>query len=356
MRVFDVPFLPDEEYLAFLGLNLARIHSLHFSLYDADAPDARHRTEIHSPQRLAALLGRLPGPRKYLLVNSRFHAARFYEASSAAAGGLGGLLRSLETLLEAGALHGLVFADYFLLQALSDASPELCRALEAVPSINCQIDSAEKALLQLDAIGRTQFRPPAKLLLDRNVNRRIFELRAMAQALRAALPNVAITLMANEGCLYQCPFKPAHDALIAADCASGAHYAATAPVRALGCVRVYAEAPERLFQSPFIRPEDLDMYADIADVAKLCGRTQGPAVMKRIVAAYFTGGYAGNLLELMDAMEGLADVLEIPNAALPHDFCSTVAHCDKRCAACGYCRELAARFLIRRGPTLKPYR
>jgi collagenase-like PrtC family protease len=348
-RAFDLPFLPDEAYIAFLALRQERIHSVHFSLFAESIPDARHAAGALPAERLAELLGRLPGPSKYALLNSRFHAPSLYTAP-----GLRPLLDRLEILLSGDALHGVVFADFLLLQALSDASPELCRALEAVPSVNCRVNTLDVALSMLDVIGKTRFRAPSKLLLDRNLNRRLPELRKLAQALRGAVPGLAITLMANEGCLYECPYKPAHDALIAAQRASPG-IDAGAPVRELGCGRLFHEAPERLLQSPFIRPEDLDMYADIADIAKLCGRTQGGAVMRGIVSAYLAGEFDGNLLELMDAQEQLASRLKMPNAALPADFCATVANCDKRCAECGYCRELCERLLTRRGPTLNPY-
>lgn len=348
-RAFDLPFLPDEAYLAFLAAHQERIHSLHFSLFDQAIPDARHAAGALPAERLAELLGRAPGPNKYALLNSRFHTPNLYTGK-----GLKPLLQRLEILLSTDTLQGILFADLFLLQALSDASPELARALEAVPSVNCVVNTLDSALALLDVVDKTRFKPPRKLLLDRNLNRRLPELRALAHALRAEVPGLALALMANEGCLYECPYKLAHDALIAAQRARPEFGDVGVPVRELGCGRLFHREPERLLQSPFIRPEDLDMYADIADIAKLCGRTQGAAVMTKIVSAYLAGEHAGNLLELMDAMEQAAGGLELPNAALPADFCATVANCDKRCARCGYCRELCESLLIRRGPTLAP--
>ena len=76
--------------------------------------------------------------------------------------------------------------------------------------------------------------------------------------------------------------------------------------------------------SPGIRPEDLDVYKNITDVNNLCGRTQGPKAMTRIVAAYLDARHAGKLLELLGAMEPLAKVLNVPKTSLPAEFGATL--------------------------------
>src|SRR5690349_2158743 len=70
----DLPLVPDEAYLEFLRAHRKRIASLHFSLYAPVAADARVRLAELPAGKLAALVGRIPGPRKFALLNSRFHA------------------------------------------------------------------------------------------------------------------------------------------------------------------------------------------------------------------------------------------------------------------------------------------
>ncbi|MFW5735010.1 MAG: hypothetical protein ACOCWR_08130, partial [Oceanidesulfovibrio sp.] len=106
----------------------------------------------------------------------------------------------------------------------------------------------------------------------------------------------------------------------------------------------------RLLASPFIRPEDQSAYVGLADALKLCGRTRGPGVMRRIVEAYARGSFAGNLLLLMDSMEPLAGVMRLRNEDIPGEFLRRVTTCAKNCAGCGWCGELAESLLTRTGP------
>jgi collagenase-like PrtC family protease len=171
------------------------------------------------------------------------------------------------------------------------------------------------------------------------------------------VPEAGLVLLANEGCLERCPFRPAHESHIglgrmeAGDEASGAEGFRLA--RELGCGRRFHDHPEELLKSPFIRPEDAGLYEEHVDGLKLCGRTRGPQALRDIVAAYLRGRWEGNLLELCDSMEGLAQRLDLPNEGLPEDFGQTVTGCHSDCAACGYCAELAWRLVQRRRPSLR---
>ena len=43
MLKFNVPFIPDIDYTAFLNKHKEFIYSCHFSLYNSEIPDARHK-------------------------------------------------------------------------------------------------------------------------------------------------------------------------------------------------------------------------------------------------------------------------------------------------------------------------
>ena len=337
MLLLDVPFLPDPRYTEFLAGLQPSLHSLHFSLFLERLPDGRHRPS-DSPEfaALAPALAKLPGPKKYALLNSRFHHPRLYSDKAA----LRNIIRALDTLLAAGVLHGITIVDFYLLQALSDTSPEVCAQLEAVPGVNCMLDSFAKVQAALAAIAETAFKPPAKINLDRSLNRNLPELAALSRQCRRHLPGVKLTLLANEGCLDRCPFKLAHDAQIAfANTGLIANETRTVNEE-LGCIRELAAHPAKLFKSPFIRPEDMEQYEGMVEVIKLCGRTLGPAFLQRVVRAYANRRYAGNLLELIDTMEWLAKRLHVANEELPADFLARLAGCDRDCQACSYCRKL----------------
>ena len=337
MLLLDVPFLPDPDYVEFLATLQPSLHSVHFSLFLDNIPDGRYRSG-NSPDfaGLACALARLPGPKKYGLLNSRFHHPRLYGDKAA----LQKITKALDTLLTAGTLHGIIFVDFYLLQALSDTSPEVASQLEAVPGVNCMLDSFAKVQAALGAIADTGFKPPAKLNLDRALNRSLADLKEISLACRKHLPGVRLTLLANEGCLDRCPFKLTHDAQIAMANTSLAANQTHAANRELGCIRELTAHPARLFKSPFIRPEDLHHYEGVVEVIKLCGRTLGSAFLQRVVRAYANRSYEGNLLNLMDTMEWLAKRLHVANEGLPADFFAKLASCGKNCRNCSYCREL----------------
>lgn len=337
MLLLDVPFLPDPDYVEFLATFQPALHSVHFSLYLDNIPDGRHRPNIVPAfADLAPALARLPGPKKYALLNSRFHHPRLYGDKAA----LQKIIMALDTLLTAGALHGITIVDFYLLQALSDTSPETCGQLEAAPGINCMLDSFARIQAYCDTVTRTAFKPPAKLNLDRSLNRNLSELATISQQCRRHFPGVKLTLLANEGCLDRCPFKLTHDAQIAFANTGLIANETHAANQELGCIRELTAHPAELFKSPFIRPEDLEHYEGMAEVIKLCGRTIGPAFLQRVVRAYADRGYTGNLLDLMDTMEWLARRLHVANEELPVDFLARLSSCDKNCRACSYCREL----------------
>lgn len=146
--------------------------------------------------------------------------------------------------------------------------------------------------------------------------------------------------MANEGCIYHCPFKPAHDAHIALSNTGLVREATFRMNQTLGCHAYFNTHPHRLLKSPFIRPEDLNHYRGMADGIKLCGRTLGPAFLKRCIRAYGDRTFEGNLLALMDASGFMADRVHIPNPALGPDFFTTLTSCTKQCKGCKICPSI----------------
>ncbi len=347
----EAPFIPDDEYVRFLNRQITRLHSLYFSLYADAAADSRHRFLSLKVEDLIERLSGLIGPSKYVLLNSRFHLPRdqFHPDS------LKSVARRLHVLLDSGNLDGIVFADFYYLRALSDADPDLARRLEAVPSINCMADTFDKVAATIEGIVATGFGLPGKYVLDRSLNRNLKTLTEVVKRCRKAYPDMHLGLLANEGCLYQCPFKPAHDAQISL-VHMDIHVDTYGVNRDLGCMRTLRERPHLLFKSPFIRPEDTGAYEDAVDFIKLSGRTLGPAFLRRVITAYIRGEYTGNLPALLDSMDWLAAEYHIPNHELPKDFHERMASCDKSCGECGDCRYLFATCAKKKEARLPDFR
>ena len=349
--LLDVPFIPDNGYAAVLTGHADRLCSVHFSLSSPHLQDARQRMVNGDAARTISGLNALPGVDRYVLMNTRFHAPeRYFDAD-----GLDRTSGLLEQLLDQAGLKGVVFADGYYLNALSAHSPDIAARLEAVPSINCMLDSPERIFAVLDMIERSGFRPPSRLVLDRSLNRDMKRLRAVSEQVRQACPDVKLLLMANEGCLFQCPYKPAHDAHIALVNERLCGDRTFAVNRDFGCVRQMLSDPGTMLASPFIRPEDLPLYADLADGIKICGRNRGADFLTRAFTAYADRRYTGNLLDLMDAMGDLNGHVDIPNPALPEDFADRVTACDKRCRVCGWCAGVMDALATRTDPGLPDY-
>jgi collagenase-like PrtC family protease len=337
----NVPFLPDANYVGFLAGIGPRLHAVHFSLFDPALNDARVRQRAVAPRPLIDLLKRLPGPKKYLLANGRFHLPPTYQGD-----GLSRLIGRLEALCDAGVLDGLIFADSYLLTALADAAPGLAAELEAVPSVNFRIDNLTRLEVLLELVAGLGFLPPEKIPLDRSLNRRPKALTVLSRDVRRRWPDVKLELLANEGCLNHCPFRSTHEALIAA--ANGGLGVDTHRLnRDLACLRILNREPHRILASPFIRPEEVARYKGVAHMVKVCGRTLGLTFLERVVGAYVSGRYEGNLFDLLDASHWMAERWELPNNELPGDLLTTLSSCGQRCgphcATCATCEQVFGR-------------
>jgi hypothetical protein len=342
MFPLNIPFLPDDDYLHFLFDNEHRLQSVHFSLQDSLLQDARIHIENVSIEKLIESLGQLKKPKKYLLANGRQHPETVYLGGKQ----LQALISKLELLLESDLLDGLIFADSYMLTALADAAPSLVAAIEAIPSVNFQIDKIEKLAALVELIQINGFKIPRKITLDRNLNRDLSGLTTLKAAISTRWPKMAVELLANEGCLTHCPFRATHEALISmANCTSKGSDTRMLNDN-LACVRWLTNSPFRILSSPFIRPEDMHFYAEKTDVIKLCGRTLGPKFLEQTISAYLEGSFHGNLLSLLDASQWMADIWSLPNQSLPRDFLEKIIRCKNDCNSCSQCKkwfELLAR-------------
>jgi hypothetical protein len=269
----NVPFIPDDDYVRFLaGLGDA-LEAVHYSLYDSVVSDARIRLQAVPEQRLAFRLRRLPGVRKYLLANGRFHAPERYRTPE----GLAALVRRMDRLKTVGVIDGLIFSDPYLLTAVSDAAPELAAGIEAIPSINFMIDTTPKLVTVMEMIGNTRFRLPGKILLDRSLNRRPTALRYLSAEIRRRWPQIQVELLVNEGCLPACPYRSTHEALIAA-VNTGAVIDTYGMNRDLGCMRHLFRTPHRILASPLSAPRTCTAMPSGSMCSKSAVARWGPTI------------------------------------------------------------------------------
>ncbi len=136
-----------------------------------------------------------------------------------------------------------------------------------------------------------------EIAVDFNANR---DLRRL-EALRGAV-DCDLSLLVNDLCLLDCPFRHYHYNLVGH--ASQADHPTDGFVVDycfLRCHRRKVQQPFELLRSPWIRPEDLGAYEAIGYRRfKLAGRTKSTPAILRMVRAYASRGYQGNLLDLLE--------------------------------------------------------
>jgi len=342
----SVPFIPDNNYAGFLAGQKKILSSTYFPLPldplhpESRSFDARVKISAHQQHKDLPALIRSLGPvrhiKKYILINTRFLPPAIYTDK-------GILVRFLDRvahLHQTVGIQGLVVSDLYLVNALERTGHDIIPLLEAVPGVNTMMDSMEKIQAWLELLEPTRFALPGRLILDRSLNRSPEKLNTLYQQIKSILPGICIELLANEGCIFHCPFKPAHDAHIALSNTGLVKESTWMMNQTLGCHAYFNTHPHKFFKSPFIRPEDVDRYQGMADTIKICGRTLGTTFLRKCIKAYATRSFKGNLLEIMDAAGFLAQRFYIENPALGPDFFKHLTTCTKECKPCRICNTL----------------
>lgn len=146
-------------------------------------------------------------------------------------------------------------------------------------------------------------------------------------------------MLANSGCLNECPLHTFHDNLVAHEEELATRDNAFTFESMCGARLSQRKAMVSLLRdSNFVRPEDIALYEGLFTAAKLATRVNPHPV--RIIEAYMAGRYIGNLADLLEpdhAARMYPYVLE--NSEIPPGFAERVLYCDKQCETCGYCER-----------------
>jgi hypothetical protein len=344
---FDIPFIHDIEYINFITTNQEYIHSIYFSLPSATTSDARVITHTIDLFEFDAFLGFTPRQiKKYITINGRYTPFDLYSSEV-----LKSTMLYLKILYNSNNLTGLIFLDYYYIQLLSKLDPEFTKELELIPSINCYIDSIDKFYNYINHIKLLPFKPPSKIILDRSLNRDQNKLIDICSKIKEYDSNIKIGLLANEGCLYQCPFKINHDisiSLINDRSISNTIYLNNKLTnndfefqflnQKYGCLNHILNNPVDILKSPFIRPEDIDNYN--VDIIKLTGKVRLFSYLNLTFNAYLSRIYNGNLLDLLDSLSFFNEKFYIFNDQIPKDFFKITSNCNKNCNSCNYCTSI----------------
>ncbi len=195
-------------------------------------------------------------------------------------------------------------------------------------SINCYVKNSEHAKylkhLGVDVIT-----------IDRDINRDIKLIKKIKKDTGAQIKAVL-----NEGCLKNCPYRHAHFNMIS-------HGKDTDYFDETSCVNIYREFPEKVFQIPFIRPEDLKKYDGVVDYYKLSTRTTRTDKIIFILNAYINERFDGDLLFLLSTKGLFEHFKSIDNKILNKEgFGEMLWSCDNECESCDYCKKLLKKAAV----------
>ena len=151
-----------------------------------------------------------------------------------------------------------------------------------------------------------------------------------------------LCILANSGCLRNCPWQTYHDNLIAHsdDAMKASNVRGWNPHL---CWTLYKDSKNfaEILKATWVRPEDIGRYDGLVDVVKLATRQHANPDM--VISAYERGTFEGNLLDLFEP--GFSPAFFpffIDSAAFPPDWFEKTSACSRECTECGYCEKVLA--------------
>lgn len=151
-------------------------------------------------------------------------------------------------------------------------------------------------------------------------------------------------LQANSGCLRQCPFQTFHDNLHGHGDGRRPEDVATAKDYGFSffrCKTHYERGNyEDFLRATWLRPEDMPNYEPFVEIVKLATRRHPHPV--KVLEAYATCRYSGNLADLMDPAHAFPKRFENERFDAVSDLWEAVRECPNanNCRHCGTCTKL----------------
>ena len=225
--------------------------------------------------------------------------------------------------------------------------PEICTAASpfvarTVKTIAPDVEVRASVNMRLTTLQAFRYLAPLfdSYYLGRDVQRNLETVKRFSDWCRANGKKLCI--LANSGCLRNCPWQTYHDNLIAhSDDAMK-----TSNVRGWNphlCWTLYKDRKNfaEILKATWVRPEDIGRYDGLVDVVKLATRQHANPDM--VISAYERGAFEGNLLDLFEPGFSPAFFPNfVDNAAFPPDWFEKTSACRRECTECGYCEKVLA--------------
>ncbi|MDD4817586.1 MAG: hypothetical protein PHI85_06420 [Victivallaceae bacterium] len=156
-----------------------------------------------------------------------------------------------------------------------------------------------------------------------------------------------LCLLANSGCLRNCPWQTFHETLLAHDFQRAFHDCRRIDVPSVLCSKMFKERRfVEFLRASWIRPEDLHRVEPYVAAIKLSTRDVPDPEL--IIKAYTERKFNGNLFKLIDpGFSNTYSRFSLDNTAFPPDwFDSGIAGlCAINCTHCGRCEQVMDKVL-----------
>ncbi|MEM3551578.1 MAG: U32 family peptidase [Candidatus Bathyarchaeia archaeon] len=216
----------------------------------------------------------------------------------------------------------------------------------------CYIDSLNRALAY-ERLGAD------RLTVSEDLNRCFNLLKLIRANVKAELE-----VIANNGCLLKCPYRAYHNTITAhvsqnvMEDKVGFSYK---PYPFMKCTLERLSNHKEIIKAPWFRPEDCKYYSEIGfNYIKIAGRGLPAEVLLKLVEAYLSGHYEGDIYSLIDNsyMHFCFDMFDLKSKPLPQlrisidnrsldgwyeYYVNNNPQCAIGCGKCNYCGEIAEK-------------
>ena len=150
-----------------------------------------------------------------------------------------------------------------------------------------------------------------------------------------------LCMLANSGCMRNCPWQVFHETLLSHNFNSISHEMVEQNTELLCNRRFMTKRSADFLRCTWIRPEDVHVFEPELETIKLS--TREAKYPMEIVEAYVNGSYDGNLLRLMDPIHVFGfRPYRVDNKSFPADWVTSgiAGKCAENCVHCGKCEQI----------------
>ena len=193
---------------------------------------------------------------------------------------------AIRKMLDSTGLHGITTTSLFIASHVRESFP----AIDVRASVNMGVGSIPAVKCMEPYFDSFYMR--------RELNRSLSKVRELHEY--CASKGKKLYLLANSGCLRDCPAHMFHDSLVAHEAEIVREENCWQGFRGV-CWNYLADPENRdafIAESTWIRPEDVDEYSGIVDGMKLATRVHSNPGL--VVDSYVNRSFTGNILGLME--------------------------------------------------------